>query len=40
MSLQLPALSPVENFWHILDMKERKKKLSNKSELKQALREE
>lgn len=36
---QSPDLNPIENLWHTLDRKIRKKKISNKSELKQALTE-
>ena len=37
--LQSPDLNPKKNLWHILDMEIRKKKISNKSELKEALKE-
>lgn len=37
---QSPDLNPIENLWHILDMQVRKRKISNKADLKQALREE
>ena len=37
---QSPYLHLVENLWHILEMKVRKKKISKKLEHKQILREE
>jgi hypothetical protein len=37
---QSPDINPIENLWHILDMKIRKRKISNKNDLKKALVEE
>lgn len=37
---QSPDLNPIENLWHILDLKIRKYHISNKEELKSRLREE
>ena len=38
--LQSPDLNLIENLWHILNMKIRKKKIPSKRELKQSFREE
>ena len=37
---QSTDLNPTESLWHILDMKIKKKKISNKLEIKQTFREE
>lgn len=37
---QSPDINPIENLWHLLDLKIRKTKISNKNELQRILREE